>query len=295
MQTQLRIKEIVDQTLNYLRSGPPLKPLEAFALLVGLLTMVYSMLSYRLQKKFLKRSFEHEADSERVAREQNERLEAEAKRRIPHDISMSNEILVMWTMKDAGIPEGLAYLGIFDHKAKKGEWVNRGDTLLTVRYEVFRELEKPRWWFLRDERFSTEVSLKSPVSGLVISFTRERVGSGDRFSGVLYGETDAFPVILLPEKEPTQDRWVKCFYGYMNDRLRQYWPLIAYHDGYGGSMRVKDKMPDLKPQLLKELRVPDFIVRKIGSTDNNLLNEIQLLRGKPELQHLHTKLKHLVP
>ena len=263
---------------------------EVVALGVGLLTLVVSVLSYRLQKKFTQQTFDLEKKRDEAAKQQSERLEAQAKRQIPDNISLGDEILIMPTMKEAGIPESLVHLGIFEHPVEKGEWVNRGDVLVTVRYEVFANWEKPRWRIFDDERFTTEVSLRSPVSGLVISYKKETARSSDWFAPVI-----VFPVILLPRKEPPPDQWVMSFYNDVNDKLRQYWPRIAHRESLFYRVRLKEKFPDLDPQLNDELRLADFEIRKLKPADKDLLNEIQRLRANPKFPELHTKLAHLIP
>jgi len=292
----VKFKEILEQALTYLRSHYSLTLPELVALAVGLLTLVVSILSYRLQKRFTQQTIELEKKRDHAAEQQRERLEVQAKRQVPRNLSLGDEILMIPTMKEAGIHESLGYLGVFTPTVEKGAWVNRGDILLTVRYEVFENGERPRWRVFGDERFPIEISLESPVSGLVISYRKEMVGSVDQFVGdIVYGEIEVFPVFLLPKKEESPERSHKYFFDRLNSTIRQFWPRIAYCKAYGNYVRFTEQFPQLKPKFEKELILDDLQVRQIGPEDKDIMYEIHRLRANPKFQDLHSKLEHLVP
>lgn len=263
------------------------EPLAKTTLVIGILTLAYSVASYNLQKKSF--SWTREMRDRQAQEEKRIRLDLEnaAQRRVPDPITLSDRILFVPTLVEVGIPTEIGYLGIFKPLVKEGEWITRGDDLLTMNYWIFENHTKPRWSFLSDPvRETTSVTLKSPASGLIIGFRLERSPYPRTFSPERYDARTVFPIILLPKGEEEPDDWELSFYENMISTLERNWWFVAYSGHYGKS-RLREEFPDLKAETydnrpLRDYRyrnaIDKFEVRPIRKDDDDIWNSIRKLR-----------------
>ncbi|MGC2237225.1 MAG: hypothetical protein WA584_13755 [Pyrinomonadaceae bacterium] len=236
------------------------------SLAISVITLFYARQSYRLQTQSYRESERLKKELELKDKEEKESLKKQRKK-VPDSIFFGDEILLIPNMEEVGIPKELRTLGNVQPQIQIGGWVERGEEILTVTYDVFEKNEKPKHWFLSDNTFSTKETLKSPVSGLVIGYRNEHGG---------YEEV--FPIILLPKDEPPQQSYQIYFYERIVRTLDTYWHNICCYYSHHRYDRLKDIKPELKYQRIERIALKDFKIRKITSDDKTTLYRAQSLR-----------------
>ncbi len=140
---------------------------------------------------------------------------------VPAKIEFSSKLLIVPGLEELGIPIPFAHIPYIVPHVKYGDWVKRGDKLITVSFESFRQATPPNLIkrILFDDKKSVEsYDICSPISGLVVNLrnTRSRTvtaGPGGVLNGIIMKEL-RLPNILIPSHEPDWD-------GYDLSRVRE--------------------------------------------------------------------------
>lgn len=293
-----QIQNFYDYILGWLKKDPS-NWFVFLGFLISLIALFYARKAIILQRESNKKTQELERErKQKFELEEKERakLLEDQKRKVPESIAFSDKILITPTLIETTIPKDLGYLGIFETKVKIGDWVSRGDELIVAKYHFYNNYVKPTGWLRSDSIVEYEISLKSPVSGLVVDLREDRVGyysdypmSGD---SLVYGSKNIFPIILLPEDEEQQNFWGNYFYEQIANALDSSWSRLLFSHIEKGYMRLHEARPELKYENIKKIDTRDFEIRKINSDDKSILDNVRDLRASDLI--LRDKLLHLV-
>lgn len=131
---------------------------------------------------------------------------------VPDRIEFGTTLIRTPSLEELGIPIPFAYLPFIHCHVKGGDWVNRGDLLITVHlsyYKIEKKLPLLFKIFIPDNMFDNHTfELHSPVYGFVTDLRRVQCrnlsvsGYGGTFIGVIDTES-VLPTILVPHREPT--------------------------------------------------------------------------------------------
>jgi len=282
----------VKESLHYVKEN-----LDWIALVLTLLVLAFQILSVHLQWKVFGFTSQRRKEKEDKKREEREVLEARRRRQVPN-IPLGNTILITPTLIEAGITNHLAAYARIENVVNFGQWVNKGEELLTLQYDIFNSENFPKvslwdrlyWRMVGNVRSLTHpISMTSPTSGLVIGF--RRCQSNDIAIYRMDKGEGGFPIILLPQDNTEPDHYNISFYQRVIADLKSYWTRLVCEDGYGGDMRLGDKMPGLGREVIDQVQLQAFEVRDITSIDRQLLSGIQNIRDQH--QYLWNKLVHL--
>lgn len=160
---------------------------------------------------------------------------------VPESITFGNHCLTIPSLDQVGIPSVCGKLPITEPNVNIGDWVDRGQTLLTARIPVFDRLEPPsKLTFWIDDTYTTiDYELKSPVSGLVINIAEHCSayygGAYATSSGksLCYGNAPVSPILLVPEDEPPADQGFYSFYEYVANSMKYNWRRLVLSSIYG--------------------------------------------------------------
>jgi hypothetical protein len=267
------MNEFIDQIQDYLPVleswKNSLEPwIASIALAISVITLFYARQSYRLQIQSYRESERLKKEFELKEKEEKESLKKQRKK-VPNTIFFGDEVLLIPNMQEVGIPKELRTLGNVQPQIQIGGWVERGEEILTITYDIFEKAEKSKHWFSSDNTFSTKKSLRSPVSGLVIDY-REEHGGYEKI----------FPIILLPKDEPPQQSYeIRFYYEDVVRILNTYWNNICCYYSHHRYDRLKDIEPNLEYKRVDEkIALKNFEIRKITSDDRSILYRAQSLR-----------------
>ncbi len=219
---------------------------------------------------------------------------------VPSSIYFDSELLFIPKFTEVGIPLYLGGFGQLESQVTVGQWVNRGDLLLKTKYIIYSSDQKPRFPFVKDKTFDFNVSLLSPVSGLVLQLRKEHVCFWWNY-GFWYEEKEVLPVILIPRDEPPQNNSELSFFREIGNKLRHNWQRVQ-NEYQRKCVRLGEVMHKLEPKDKYETavktisafhhpRLSQFETRQMTSQDYKLLRNIQKFRADDLV--LRDKLAHL--
>ena len=219
----------------------------------------------------------------------------------PTSIHFSDEVLTVPSFAEVGVPEDIAMLGLIKGLASVGQWINRGDPLATAVYHVFNYESRRLWGLVSDPLWSHEITLRSPVAGLVVDL-REEVTTEFQPWGVYYERRPALPIILLPQDEPPQEYGELSYYREVGSFLQCNWrclrlyvrgedSFIRLHEQAAGPANAmwRDHLERLKN--CGKLALGRFAMRKVTSEDRVIIDRVNRLRTQDLV--LRDKLLHI--
>lgn len=197
------------------------------------------------------------------------------KKKVPPSIYFDRELLLVPTLSIGGITD-LTDCVVCTPMVEIGDWVDRGDVLLTATVHNYRKAGKP--WFQEDPWDKTPIILRSPVSGLVLDQLR---GNGAYYMegrpGFNFGTVSCFPALLLPKHEPPQNCQEMRFYSSLRSVLAENLEtLVRCSDRDLGYSRLKE--------LSSEAERGNILERFRGAKTNDKF-EVRAIRSSDHLQH----------
>jgi hypothetical protein len=169
------------------------------------------------------------------------------KKPVPPNIQFDDELLFVPSFEEVGIPACLGRLGTIKTTVNIGDWVNRGEPLVTARYSVFSS-EKKRPWPFSDSTWSADETLSSPVSGLVLGFRTEETNVPSSWGTVYYDTESVLPILLVPRDEPPQDDWHLHYFQRIGSLLAEHWARMPFFHRDKGSTRLNELRPILEDE-----------------------------------------------
>jgi len=172
---------------------------------------------------------------------------------IPSDIAFSSTLLRTPSLEELGIPAPFAYLAHIETHAKYGQWVNRGDLLVTYRLGFYYGKTPPPGlirFFFGDRAQTISHELRAPVSGLVVDTRCVTCRTSDThthgvFFGVINKSYSTLPVILLPRNEPAWTNYeLDGFRRQISATIREFWPLNLHNLGGGDGAYRRVRLAD---------------------------------------------------
>jgi len=217
---------------------------------------------------------------------------------VPGNIFFGFDLLSVPTFEEVGIPEFFGRFGRLESSIQPGQWINRGDVLITLHYDLYRNERKIR--FLPDPKWTVSESLLSQISGFVLDFRSEKVRTW--LGGTHFTSANVWPIILLPKDEPPQDSHRIEFFQQIGLHLRNSWRLLHFYHEVKGEVRYGDLVLENKddPRCKSAIRAIEsfsqpklrqFGIRQFTSDDEWLLNKVQHFRAHDLV--LRDKLVHL--
>lgn len=218
-------------------------------------------------------------------------------RKIPPNIEFSSKILQFPALRDLEIDKKISIRMQIETKFEIGDWVNRNDELAVVTVRLYKRNEKPRFSLKRDETEGWTFSFKSPVSGLVIGYKKEKLVEKP-WGYSLFGSKYTFPILLIPEYEPPLTDYNSATYSRLWLTLKKEWPRMYTWDQAKGNVRMAEVFANNKisnaanpPKFDMQLEEYSDVVDKILS-DEFYTETIEHLRANDLV--LRDKLLHLV-
>ncbi|HEY4302846.1 MAG TPA: hypothetical protein VGM82_00155 [Gemmatimonadaceae bacterium] len=212
--------------------------------------------------------------------------------RIPDVIAFSNQVLMVPSLTELGIPkDALPYIRFRPIK-RRGDWVERNDAIAHFSVHAFRNEKAPPWPF-SDVTDAYEYDILSPTTGLIVDFRREPdIARDNRPSHMnVFNWDDVWPVLLLPEDEPPQ--WgaqAPMTANHVLDILERQFPLLYSNGtrlGSGNDLRqpAYDKLlADVTAARLAtsaaNVSQYQFGTRELTSADEGVLYHIQNIRAR---------------
>lgn len=186
-------------------------------------------------------------------------------RKTPVNIEYGTQVLKLPALRDLGLDEKITTEGKVETKVEIGDWVERNQELVKVTYYYYQNEEKPRWFFNSDKLEHFEVTLNSPINGLVIGFRRDYLV--DSPGEYLYGPQHTFPILLVPKREPLLNRDIsEPFYHYLRESLLAIWERIWFYDkGTDGYARLGQIYPEIQSSNTAES--PDLSLNTVNIFD----------------------------
>ena len=171
-----------------------------------------------------------------------------SKTRVPHGRSFSSKILQCPSLEELGVKPPFAYLPFIIPHVKSGDWVKKGDKLVTYSIVKYVKNEKPPllWRLIFKDRTSVKnFTLNSPVSGLVINlrFAHSRVIPDNYIPGLFYGCITSelkLPNILIPKNEPKWDSYnLNNFLDEICNYISRNWRVSFHNTGSGDYKKIR--------------------------------------------------------
>jgi hypothetical protein len=167
---------------------------------------------------------------------------------VPSNIYFDSTLLLTPSLEELGIPAPLSYIAYIEHHAEYGDWIDRGDLLVTFHLAYYQHLEKPAFWAVwkPDVIHVQSFALSSPVSGLVVDvrFTPCRhqgslaVSVMDNASHSIIENAQHLPTILLPRDEPAWNAYdLERLYGGVHSSIAGSWQLNEHNCGAPGGYK----------------------------------------------------------
>lgn len=227
--------------------------------LAAIISAVVAIFSFRLlhkedrrQEGALKGEFRRE-ESCQSPEESNKisELTHRSLKSVPPNILFSTTLLRTPSLEEMGVPAPLSYIPFIRCHVGNGEWVNRGDPLVTYDLIYYRKETRPTFLLrllLGDQRYTHTFVLKSPISGFVtdrvqITCRKYSVARLSAFFGML-DKDSVLPTMLVPKNEPA---WNNYQLNDVNFQIRssiiENWKKNLHNlgGGSGGYKRVRLK------------------------------------------------------
>jgi hypothetical protein len=159
---------------------------------------------------------------------------------VPNDIEFGEKILALPSLRDVGILPPMDALGVIKSHIKPGQWVERGQPLVTHRLFKWRNPEPaPAWQFWKDDPIDPyEFTIKSPVFALVLankchSVSRIIEEHPRTYQSHMIWSGDAdLPILLLPRHEPPWESYdLQSFYRELVTWIARNWKLNVHNPG----------------------------------------------------------------
>lgn len=171
----------------------------------------------------------------------------------PEQIEFDTKVLVLPSLREAGVAPPMDSISQVVTHAKPGEWVARGQPLVTHRLHSFVNESRPAaWQFWKDDlKRVEEFTVVSPVFGLLLanlenSVSREMTpGTYGYQSHMIWEGSWSTSVLLLPKAEPPWDsRDLRTTYLQIMSWIANNWRLNIHNPGGGSNEYVWRRLGD---------------------------------------------------
>lgn len=187
-----------------------------WATIIGLIITVWKVLREKSRGDEGKKILEEILEALRDFSENDTKEKKLEEKEIPPALEFSSKLLMLPGLEDLGVPVPFAHIPYIIPHVRYGDWVNRGDKLITISFESFHQVTSPslvKKILFGDKTFVKSFDLHSPISGLVVNLrhTKSRTvskgkGCGGVFHGII-GDELRLPTILIPSHEPNWDSY----------------------------------------------------------------------------------------
>lgn len=166
---------------------------------------------------------------------------------VPKNIEFSSILLETPNLEEIGIPKPLIHLPYIKRHVSEGDWVNRGDLLVTYHFSYYKSPKKLPLYlriFIPDAMYKHHVfELHSPISGFVVDLRdvmcRDSSSGRSAYIGMIENNYDVLPTLLVPIDEPTwDDNDLQFFKIQVYNSLTNNWQSNLHNLG-GGSYGYK--------------------------------------------------------
>ncbi|HAA23892.1 MAG TPA: hypothetical protein DCR93_05085 [Cytophagales bacterium] len=223
---------------------------------------------------------------------------------VPPSISFSKKVLVIPSLEEIGVPPDLGGLGwvspnpeLDKNRLTGGNWVNRGDVLLTYSFQSFNP-ERANFF----QKITNNIpvitdswKILSPASGLVIDSREEYTSESNSVNHLVYHYVNRpmLPILLIPDDEPPPSQENQYLYMRLVHWLIDRFLGIPFRNNdrtkltsLGKKIQTEEWSKENYPKFLEQLKninttsIEPFRVKEIAKNEGRLLANIQNLESK---------------